>query len=699
MKKCSKLFLLILICISKSLLALDCKDIYPAIEKVFSVHISYKSFDDTLRNRVISQLFKIRDPAKRYLLQSDVDRIKNLYKSKFDSQLKNYNCSLILDVEKIYSKRFKEVYPQIIKIIDSKFDFKKDEYFNFDPKKSSYPKNIKERKEKLRKRIKYVYKSRKEESGVSEEEIKTKIKKEYELLKKRYNEETSDDTFSMFLVAFTSSLDNHSTYLTKREVEEFRIAMKLSLSGIGAVLKSNFGITEIVRLIPGGPAFKSDKLKAGDKIIAVAQGGAKKNKDFKDIIDMNLSDVVRKIRGKKKTIVSLKIRRGKKEFVVALTRAEISLEDGSAKSALFRANINSMKDNESLLKRESYNLGVITLPSFYRNFKECGINRSTCKSSSSDIRKEIKKFKDKGVDLIAIDLRSNGGGALLESEDVAKIFIGNGPVVQVKNYDGTTKVLPKSSVFSNFNTSSFEKAPLIVLINEYSASASEIFAGAIQDYGRGLIIGSKHSFGKGSVQMFNPISREIEGSFKLTIQKFYRVSGDGMQEKGVASDILLPSFGLVSEIGEKYRDFSLSWDSIPGVSHKNHNMVKPYLTKLKSNSVARIKASSKFNDFYKTMREVKEKEKEKYNISLKINPNKKSNKKPDKNTKDNIDTLSDDQILEEALRVGVDYVRLLNNKDKGSSNLETITFSEIKIKPKSKKVSNLRRHPTTKKKL
>jgi carboxyl-terminal processing protease len=650
------------------------------------MHYSFNSFDDELSRRTMDMFIKSWDPAKVYFFKADVDELNKKYATKLDDMIKANDCSAIDNIMNLYSRRFEERQKHIYKLLDEKFDFTKDEYLIVDTKQMDYPQTLDEVNERWRKRVKFQMLSLKNTIG-DLEKTRTKMRKRYELGLKRHKELTKDRVLGVFLNAFAMSLDPHSNYLPADDLEDFRIRTRLSLEGIGAQLKSEDGFTIVANLVKGGAAEKGGLLKENDKIIAVAQG----NGEPVDVIDMDLQEVVKLIRGARGTVVKLSIIREDAEkttkLVVPITREKIELADQQASSHLIEV---TADENGA---KKPYKIGVIVLPSFYIDFEGRSKRIEDFRSSAMDTIREINKLKKKGIDALIMDLRSNGGGSLDESIKMAGLFIDKGPVVQVKGQTGD----PIPSFDEDGKT--YYDGPLVVMINRNSASASEIFAGAIQDYNRGLIVGDSHSFGKGTVQNLNDIDERV-GAVKITVHKYYRASGATTQLNGVSSDIRLPSLGDELEIGEKYYDYALPYEKIKRLAHKDYGLTLPYIAPLQRLSDERIKKDPDFTEILNEIKKYKENKEERSRVSL---MEKKDDKENEKGAKLNVNgkdrnkgkkkrdaedimedmegvqfNLAEDVYMQEGARIAVNYVELLNKQ--GLANKITIKgISEKKV--------------------
>ena len=412
------------------------------------------------------------------------------------------------------------------------------------------------------------------------------VRKRYDRLYKSFQEETREDQASTFLSALAQSYDPHSEYMSQRALDNFNIQMGLSLVGIGAVLRSEDGFAKIVELVPGGPADRGGKLKVNDRIVAVAQG----EKDFEDVVDMKLDRVVERIRGKKGTTVRLQVMPAatadpSKLDVIAIVRDEVQLKDQQAKAQVIDTVGPDGVDTR---------IGWITLPSFYANMNQRG---QPPRSTTKDVSALLKRLKKENIEGLIIDLRRDSGGSLDEAIRLTGLFIPKGPVVQAKDTDGNINAMNDS------DPGVMWEGPLIVLMNRLSASASEIFAAALQDYGRGIIVGDEQSFGKGTVQTLMEVQRFLPffaqardaGAVKLTIQKFYRVKGGSTQLRGVASDIVLPSLTDHADVGEGSLKNPLDYDEVPARAFTPAGNVAALIPRLSAASEARIAANPEFD--------------------------------------------------------------------------------------------------------
>lgn len=645
--------------VTQSAFALTCAQVRQLAAVYLKFHYSFNHFDDELSSRTLEQYIKSWDPGKLYFYQSDIDQFRSKYSKKIDDQVMAANCEAIDEIVNVYSKRFEERQKAISKLIAAQHDFKIDEYLELDRKKIEFAKDEKELTERWRQRVKFQLLQLKKTLKDNMKEARSKLQKRYKLATKRHQEQSQEEIYARFLNAFASSLDPHSDYMSAEQLEDFRISTRLSLEGIGAVLRSEDGFTVVQSVVPGGAASKTGELKVDDKIIAVSQ----ETGSPVDVIDMDLRDVVKLIRGTGGTKVKLTIVREQKgqskQLEVTIVREKIQLTDRTAKAETFDVEV------EQDGKAKKLKVGVLNLPSFYIDFEGQHSKLQDYRSSARDMQRELEELKKKNTDALVIDLRSNGGGSLTESIKVAGMFFDKGPVVQIKESDDS--VYPHS----DSDNITFWDGPLVVLISRQSASASEIFAGAIQDYERGLIVGDDHTFGKGTVQNLNDIGAKL-GATKVTISKFYRPSGSSTQHKGVESDIEFPSLLKELEVGEKHYDYSLAWDKIKATPFKRFNQVTPYLDTLKSRSSSRIKNDPGYKELMKEIEEWRKNKAESSRVSLSESKQDSEKDKAEELAKEmeaeagrEKIVLKDDIHLQEAVRVAADYATLLDKKSLG----------------------------------
>ena len=552
-------------------------------------HLSEHALDDEISQRCFNSFLKSLDAMKLYFYQSDIDGFRQ-YEKELDDRIKRGDVSFAYTVYNTFLQRVDERLKTIEELIDMDHDFTVDEEVIIDPEIATYPRDEAEAREGWRKRIKYDLLVQKVDKK-TDEEARERLKKRYRSFASRMHQVNREELLEMYLTAMTSAFDPHTSYMSNATLENFEISMRLKLDGIGAALQSKDGETVVHNLIPGGAADRDGRLKTGDLVIGVGQG---KDGEIVDVQEMKLSDVVDKIRGKSGTIVRLEVKKVDGTIAIYdITRAEIELKDKEARSVMIQ---DGTKANG-----QPYKIGVIELPSFYMDMEGARRRLPDYKSTTRDVRRILDGFRAEGVDAVLMDLRNNGGGSLNEAISLTGLFIDEGPVVQVKGADGEVQV------YDDLERGTAWDGPLVVLISKASASASEIFAGAIQDYRRGLVVGDVATHGKGTVQTLRELGRELFlgpnppqlGALKITVQKFYRPSGASTQNRGVVADVELPSLTTHLPIGESDLDFAMAFDEVPSAAYKKLNLIdRPLIDELKSRSAERRDASSDFAKLY-----------------------------------------------------------------------------------------------------
>ncbi len=575
-------------------------------ECVKEEHFQPKAMDDNFSGDVFNLFLQRLDYNKKFFLQSDIDELKK-YKSKIDDEINNPSTEFFDATMNIFKQRVKDVEQFYKAEMDKPFEFSANEEIVLDGKKLVYPKNMDDLKEAWRKALKYQVMTRvfelketqdkqiekKDTSlkkvktfGELEEDARKKVLKNNEDVFTRLNKTEDDDYFSLYVNTICSVLDPHTDFLPPKDKENFDIRMSGRLEGIGATLQEKDGFIKIASLVVGGPAWKQGKMKAEDLILKAAE---KDDKEFFSLEDVRVDEAVKHIRGKKGTVVRLYVKHadGNTEEI-DITRDVVVMDETYAKS--------------SVIEFKGKRFGFIDLPEFYADF-----NNPNGRFCAPDMRKEVMKLKAENVDGIVIDLRNNTGGSLRDVVDIAGLFIKTGPVVQVKSREG------QPQIYNDHDPDMVYDGPLAIMINEFSASASEILAAAIQDYHRGVIIGSPASFGKGSVQRFYDLdmynlsasadARPL-GTLKMTNQKFYRINGGATQLKGVSSDIVLPDNLEYIDYGEKKEDFPMKWTQIPATTYQaftdNYKV-----SELKKSSSERLKNNEYFAAIEKNAQRLK----------------------------------------------------------------------------------------------
>lgn len=604
----------------------------------------YKKFqlNDSLSNVIFDRYLKAIDNGKNYLLESDIEQF-NKYKNKLDDDLMEGNLSFYYDLFNLYLKRLNERYAVIDSLLDFEFDYSTNESFEYNRDNSNWAKSKNELDELWYKRLKndaLTYKL----NGKDWEFIQKTLKKRYKNYVHFLNQYNSEDVFQLAMNSFTQSIDPHTNYFSPITSDNFKIDMSLSLEGIGARLQSEDDYTKVAEIIPGGPADKSGLLKADDKIVAVAQG---EDGEFEDIIGWRVNDAVKLIRGPKGTVVRLLILKAgselnSKPIEISLVRDKVKLEDQGSKSSVLEI----MNDNKP------FKIGVIQIPKFYNDFEGQKNGDGNYKSTTRDVRKILDTLKTKKVDAVIIDLRDDGGGSLQEAIELSGLFIKKGPVVQVKNSDNNIEIAedPDPDVVYN--------GPLAVLVNRFSASASEIFAGAIQDYGRGLIIGEQ-TYGKGTVQNMIDLNRLSSnrknnlGQVKITIAKYYRITGGSTQNLGVVPDIKFPSFIDPKDFGESSEPSALPWDEITSAKFNKYADLSKIIGILNQKHLKRISSNQDFKNLIEDI-EIYKQNKSKTSLSLNENVRKKEKEEEEQRKlerkTDNLEN-TDVELLDEEIPV------------------------------------------------
>ncbi|MBK5542892.1 carboxy terminal-processing peptidase [Pseudomonas sp. TH05] len=540
-------------------------------------HYSKPPLDDARSVIIYDSYIKLLDPSRSYFLASDIAEFDK-WKTQFDDFLKSGDLNAGFTIYKRYLDRVKTRLDFALAELDKgvdKFDFTTKETLLIDRKDAPWLKTTAELDDLWRKRVKDEV-LRLKIAGKEPKAIQELLTKRYKNQLARLDQTRAEDIFQAYINTFAMSYDPHTNYLSPDNAENFDINMSLSLEGIGAVLQSDNDQVKVVRLVPAGPADKTKQVAPADKIIGVAQG----DKEMVDVVGWRLDEVVKLIRGPKGTLVRLEVipasnaPNDQTSKIVPITREAVKLEDQAVKKSV----LNLKQDGKD------YKLGVIEIPAFYLDFKAFRAGDPDYKSTTRDVKKLLTELQKEKVDGVVIDLRNNGGGSLQEATELTSLFIDKGPTVLVRNADGRVDVLEDE------NPGAFYKGPMALLVNRLSASASEIFAGAMQDYHRALIVGGQ-TFGKGTVQTIQPLNH---GELKLTLAKFYRVSGQSTQHQGVLPDVNFPSIIDTKEIGESALPEAMPWDTIRPSIKPAVDPFKPYLAQLKSEHEARSAKDAEF---------------------------------------------------------------------------------------------------------
>ncbi len=540
-------------------------------------HYRKLRINDDLSETVFDRYLSDLDHARSYFLKEDIDAFAP-YRKKIDNALKKGDLTPAFSIFNRYQQRYRERLLYLLSLLDKGvdgLDFTVEETIETDRKNAPWPADRAELDEIWRKRLKSRVLALKLADNPPEKIVEL-LEKRFNNQLKRLDQTNSEDVFRFYMNAVSQSFDPHTLYFSPRTTESFDIMMSLSLEGIGAILQTKNEYTEVLRLVTAGPAEKGGQLKPGDRIVGVGQGI---DGSIVDVVGWRIDDVVAKIRGPKNTVVRLEVIPGiaKEETetkVIQITRNTVKLEEQAASKRV------------SIVERngKAYRIGIIDLPSFYIDFKALQAGREDYKSTSRDVRRILSELSRENVDGIIMDLRDNGGGGLMEASELTGLFIDEGPTVQIRDNWGKVTRLPDPDPAIVYD------GPLVVLVNRMSASASEIFAAAIQDYRRGIVVGSQ-TFGKGTVQTLQSLNH---GQLKFTTAKFYRVSGGSTQHRGIHPDILLPSTYDKEQFGEDALPDALEWDTIGRARFSHYPNLEGAIGKLRGLHEKRIETSPDF---------------------------------------------------------------------------------------------------------
>lgn len=555
-------------------------------------HYKAMPLDDAMSEKIFDNYFEALDSEKLYFTQVDLDRYAPL-RTKLDDAINNEDLSQPFAIYNVYQQRFADRMAYARSLLKTKFDFTVDETLQLDREKAPWAKNEDEVRDLWRKRVKNDW-LRLKLAGKDDKAIRDTLDKRYANYVARMKKLNNEDVFQMFMNAYATAIEPHTNYLGPRSADNFDISMRLSLEGIGAVLQTRDDYTIIREIVPGSPADKSGKLKVGDRVVGVAQGDG----PFTDVLGWRIDDVVALIRGEKGSTVRLDVIPGAggvdaKHITIAMVRKKISMEEQAAKKSIIEVKENGVNRR----------IGVISLPTFYQDFEARRKGDKDFKSATRDVERILGELKKDRVDNVLIDLRNNGGGSLVEAVELTGLFIDKGPVVQQRDARGSIEV--EGDVKAGLAWD----GPMGVLINRGSASASEIFAAAIQDYGRGLVIGEP-SFGKGTVQTLLDLDRFSEsdkvryGELKMTVAQFFRINGGTTQLRGVTPDIKLPVLSDTERFGESSFSNALPWVAIKPANYVPLGNLKELVDPLQKRHEARIAKDRDFQDLREDMAEV-----------------------------------------------------------------------------------------------
>lgn len=609
--------------------------------------------NDDLSKKAFKEFLTNVDYTRSFFLQEDIDGFK-AEETKLDDYLKDGNVAFPFKVYNLFLQRANSRIQYTYELLKDSMDFSVNDSFEVRRQDAPWCKTTEELDRLWRNKIKYECLGMLA-TGKDWKSTSDIVRKRYENFERQLKKTKNEDVFDIFMNAFTTIIDPHTNYFSPRVAQDFNINSSLSLEGIGATLQTEGEYTKVREVVKGGPADQSKQVFANDRITAVAQGD---DGEFEDVVGWRIDDVVSLIRGKKGTVVRLKIIDAKatvtdKQKEVRIVRDKIKLEEQAAKGTI----------EEIKRGKNTYKAGVIVVPSFYYDFQGARSGDANYKSTSRDVKEIIDSLTKVGIDGLVIDLRNNGGGALLEAIKLTGLFIKTGPVVEVRNIDGSI------DVERDRDPSVAYDGALVVLVNRFSASASEIFAGAIQDYNRGIIVGEQ-THGKGTVQNLvdlNPYvllpEDENAGQLKITIAKFYRINGSSTQIKGVIPDVALPSLYADKEYGEDESEYALPWDQIKGTSYEKTDDLTPVRGTLADNHSKRMKKNNTYEfliDDIKTFTQARQRQ----YVSVEFNAYKKEieqNEKEKKERDAEIEKLKEkgkytkDLILNEGLEVLLDF--------------------------------------------
>jgi carboxyl-terminal processing protease len=630
-------------------------------------HYKAMPLDDAMSAKIFDRYLKSMDPEKYFFLQSDIAQF-SAARTQLDDAINHQDLHIPFAIFNLYERRVTERFNYAKSLLKNGFDFTKNESYQLDREKEPWAQSEEAMRDLWRKRVKNDW-LRLKLAGKDDNAIRETLSKRYDTALTRVTQYKSDDVFQIFMDAYATAIDPHTDYLGRRASEDFDISMSLSLVGIGAVLQEKDDYTTIRELVPGGPAAQSGKLKVGDRIIGVGQG---ENSTPTDVVGWRIDDVVRLIRGTKGTVVLLDVLPADapdaQHTHVSLVRDKITLDKQAASKSILQ-----FKDGNV-----THKVGVITLPAFYQDFDGRSRGDKDYKSATRDVARLLDELKKEKVESVLIDLRNNGGGSLNEAIDMTSLFIGKGPVVQQRDSHGEIRVE------NGKNPEPAWSGPLGVLINRGSASASEIFAAAIQDYGRGLIIGEQ-SYGKGTVQTMVNLDQMAKndkpsfGELKMTIAQFFRINGGTTQLRGVTPDIAFPNVSDTESYGESTFDNALPWTQIKPANYKPSTDLKPLIPALKTRLDARLPADKDFQFIAETMEDYKAQRKKNF-VSLNESERRKERDAQEERIKRHEESIKADDKLKQIKRTGNDDAvirRIASMRDDGLQSDERNLKQEL----------------------
>jgi carboxyl-terminal processing protease len=633
-------------------------------------HISGRKVDDEISARALDIYLKALDPMKLYFEQADIDEFAK-YKTQIDDLTLRGDLSPAYQIFTRYLGRVNDRLKLAQELLSGEFEFTTPDKIVTDPKATTFAKNAAEVRDRWRQQIKFNILDLKDE-GKTVEEAREQLQRRYARYARRWAQTDSDEILELYLSSITMAYDPHTTYMSPSSLNDFNIQMRLNLEGIGAALREKDGSTVVSSVIPGGAADRDGRLKEDDHIVSVGQAV---DGEMLDIIEMPLKQVVGLIRGKSGTIVKLGVKKGGtgETETYEITRSQVQLEDSAARGKVIE---HAVPGSDQKLK-----IGYINLPSFYLDMEGARQNTADFRSSTRDVRRLLEGFKAQGVDGVVLDLSRNGGGSLTEAISLTGLFIDRGPVVQVKNSNGSVQD------YSDDEAGVAWDGPLLVMTSKLSASASEILAGAIKDYRRGIMVGDPTTHGKGTVQTLMDLGREMFrndrtnfGALKVTLQQFYLPDGDSTQLSGVAADVILPSIIAEMDISESDLDYALPHDRVPQVRHQVYNMVPANLLEsLRQRSTGRVGQDSEFLDLLRR-RDLYIQQKQEKTISLVEEEFVQRRKNLDAQKEEEKESLQDEENKEviyrdyyynkEVLNIAADYILGLREQNLATASVK-----------------------------
>lgn len=631
-------------------------------EKVTSTHIAQRPFDNELSERGFDHFIKSLDPMKQYFLKSDIEEFAP-ERDKLDDALLSGKIDFAYTAYKKLLSRIQTIMPMVHKLIDDQYDYSIEESIVTDRDLLDYPADMAELKERWRKQIKFSMLLLKADEK-TDVDAREQLHRRFRTIEKYRKEMDVYELLELFLSSMTESLDPHTNYMAPRAQDNFKIQLGLKLDGIGAQLKSEDGLTVISSTVPGGAADKDGRIKPGDQILAVGQ---ESSSEMVDVVDMKLDDVVSLIRGPagSKVRLSVKPKVGSETTIFEITRAKIELKDSAARGEILERGMRA--------DGKPYQIGYIELKTFYLDMEASRQGSANVRSTTADVQAILEGFHQSKVDAVVLDLSRNGGGSLQEAITCTGLFIDRGPVVQVKDFNGEVQA------YDDVTKGVSCDVPLVIMTTKMSASASEIFAGAIKDYKRGIVVGDPTTHGKGTVQTLIDVGAEMlnnpakqYGALKLTIQQFYLPDGRSTQREGVTADVALPSITSNMDISESDLDFALPADRVRSQPHDNYGLVDDTIrTDLANASKERIEKSAEFG---KLKRRIEFYLKQKAEKSVSLNETAfMANRAEFNSEKEEEDLMKKDEASkekvydesyynEEVLNISVDYVKALGQR-------------------------------------